>query len=194
MLFRTRRRRGQQHLEQVGVSIGVEIIDQNLVEVVDFLFALQITIHPRGAEKIKPVIGAHAQIMLAGIIEHPRRDIVWQNILIDDLAGLRVGNARAVVADGVIAVFGEVQLIQEHAQSAGRSAGSQRDIMPHGLDFQNRIAGFLRDFLAGVGQRAVDIQHEQFFLHLFMSPALCAHGRMLQRASLRSSPTRQSGR
>ena len=36
MLLRARRRRGQQHLEQVGVSIGVEIINQNLVEVVDF--------------------------------------------------------------------------------------------------------------------------------------------------------------
>lgn len=33
MLLRARRRRGQQHLEQIDVSIGVEIINQNLVEV-----------------------------------------------------------------------------------------------------------------------------------------------------------------
>ena len=161
MLRRADGRRSQQRLEHIHAAICVKILHRHAVKAVEHRFALDVAIHVRAADDRVAVVNAHAQAVLAGVIQHPRRDIIRQRVFVDHFVRLHVRDAGAVVADGVIAVFRQLQLIDVAPHAARRSARGERDGVPHPLDVQNRFQRLGRDILLRVGQRAVDIQHEQ---------------------------------
>ena len=193
MFSRAHGRRGQQRLEHVHAAVVVKVLHHHAVKTVEHGFPLQITIHACAADDRVSVVNAHAQIVFAGVIEHPRRNVIRQYVFIHNFIRLHVGDACAIVADGIIAVFRQLQLADIAPHAARRPTGSQRDRMAHLFDFQNRLQRFGRDILLRIGQRAVDIQHEQFpFFHV--SYPLRRIGALKRRSSPGRRPPRASAR